>query len=150
MRAEVARLEGALDRVTLKAIGTEFGVRTSAKSAPAKVLGEVLVKLTGHAPPKARRGAKVPAEPPDPAVVAQHAERLAGLVARSVDPDAVSEAAVEEELARLKAVPKPVLYEAVTRAGIEGVKPKDAAAAILSRVRNRLTAARRARDRAEV
>jgi hypothetical protein len=150
VRAEIARLEGALDRDTLKSVGAEFGVRTTAKSLPAKVLGDVLVKLTGHAPPKAKRGAKAPAEPPDPAVVAEHAHRLAGLVERSVDPDAVSDAAVDDELARLKAVPKPVLYEVVTRAGIEGVKPKDALAAILTRVRNRLTAARRARDRAEV
>lgn len=150
VRAEFARLETALDRDTLKAVGAEFGVRTSAKSAPAKVLGEVMVKLTGHAPPKANRGAKAPAEPPDPAVVAQNAERLADLVARFVDPNAVSETAVEEELARLKALPKSVLYEAVTRAGIEGAKPKDAIPAILMRVRNRLTAARRARDRAEV
>lgn len=150
VRTEIARLEGALDRDALKAVGAEFGVKITAKSVPAKVLADVLARLSGHRPPKAKRGAKAPAEPPDPVVVAEHAQRLAGLVERSADPDAVSDAAVEEELARLKALPKPVLYEAVTRAGIEGVKPKDAVAAILSRVRNRLTAARRARDRAEV
>lgn len=150
VRAEIVRLEGALDQDALKAVGIEFGVKATARSAPAKVLADVLVRLTGHQPPKAKRGAKAPAEPPDPAVVAQHTERLAGLIARSGDPDAVSETAVEEELARLKALPKPVLFEAVTRAGIEGAKPKDSVPAILMRVRNRLTAARRARDRAEV
>ena len=56
----------------------------------------------------------------------------------------------EEELSRLKALPKPALYEVVTRAGVEGVKPRDGVGPILTRVRNRLTAARRARERAEV
>jgi hypothetical protein len=37
----------------------------------------------------------------------------------------------------------------VTRAGIDGVKPRESVAAILTRVRNRLTATRRARERAE-
>jgi hypothetical protein len=150
IRGEIARLEGVLDRDTLKAVGTEFGVKTTAKSAPAKVLGEVLIKLTGHAPPKTKRGAKAATEPPDPAVVEEHARRLTGLIERSANPDAVSDAEVEDEIARLKALPKAALYEVVTRAGVEGVKPRDAASAVLARVRNRLTAARRARERTEV
>ena len=150
VRAEIARLEGALDGDTVKAVGTEFGVKTTARSAPAKVLGEVLVKLSGHAAPKAKRGAKATAEPPDPAVVEENARRLAGLIERSADPGAISDAAVDDELARLKALPKPALYEVVTRAGVDGVKLKDATSAILTRVRNRLTATRRARERAEV
>jgi hypothetical protein len=150
VRAEFTRLETALDPDTLKAVGAEFGVKTTAKSAPAKVLGEVLVKLTGHAPPKAKRGAKAPAAAPDPVVVDENARRLADLIERSVDPAAVPDTAVEEELSRLKALPKPALYEVVTRAGVEGVKPRDGVGPILTRVRNRLTAARRARERAEV
>jgi hypothetical protein len=150
IRGEIARLEGVLDRDTLKAVGTEFGVKTTAKSAPAKVLGEVLIKLTGHAPPKAKRAAKAATEPPDPAVVEEHARRLTGLIERSANPDAVSDAEMEDEIARLKALPKAALYEVVTRAGVEGVKPRDAASAVLARVRNRLTAARRARERTEV
>jgi hypothetical protein len=117
---------------------------------PAKVLSAVLVKLSGHTPPKAKRGTKAPAAPPDPAVVEEHARRLAGLVERSAHPDSHSDADMDAELARLKALPKPSLYEVVTRAGIDGVKPRDGVAAILARVRNRLTAARRARERAEV
>ena len=150
VRAEIARLEGTLDRDTLKAVGTEFGAKTTAKSAPVKVLAAVLVKLTGHRPPKAKRGAKSPAAPPDPAVVEEHARRLADLIERSADPAAVADADVDDELARLKALPKPALYEVVTRAGVEGVKPRDGVGPILTRVRSRLTATRRARERAEV
>ena len=150
VRAEIARLEGELDRDSLKAVGSEFGVKMTAKSAPAKVLGDVLVKLSGHAPPKARRGAKAAAAPPDPAVVKEHARRLAGLIDRTADPEAVPEADIDDELARLKALPKPTLYEVVTRAGIEGAKPRDGVGPLLTRVRNRLTATRRARERAEV
>ena len=83
-------------------------------------------------------------------MVEENARRLTALVDRSADPAAVTDADVDAELARLKALPKAALYEVVTRAGIEGVRPKDAASAVLTRVRNRLTAARRARDRAEV
>lgn len=150
VRAEIARLERALDPNTLKAVGTEFGVKTTAKSTPAKLLGEVLVKLTGHAPPKAKRGTKAPAAAPDPAVVEKHARALAELIELSAEPDTVPDAAIDDELARLKALAKPMLYEVVTRAGIEGVKPRDGVGPILTRVRHRLTAARRARERAEV
>jgi hypothetical protein len=150
VRAEIARQEGALDRDTLKAVGTEFGVKTTAKSAPAKVLAEVLVKLSGHAPPKPKRGTKSAAEPPDPAVVEEHARRLAVLIERSSVPEAISDADIDDELARLRALPKLGLYAVVTRAGVEGVKPRDAVGPILSRVRSRLTAARRARERTEV
>lgn len=150
VRAEIARLEAALDPDSLKAVGTEFGVAVSARSAPARILADILVKLSGHAPPKAKRGAKAAAEPVDPAVVEENARHLAVLIERSATPDALSDADVETELARLKALPKPALVEVATRAGIDGVKPRDAAPSILTRVRNRLTAARRARERAEV
>jgi hypothetical protein len=150
IRAEIARLEPVLSGDTLKAVGTEFGVSATAKIAPAKVLAAVFEKLSGHKPAKAKRGAKAPPEPADPAVVEENVRRLAALVDRSADPDAVSEADVEAELARLKALLKPALFEVVTRAGVEGIKPRDGVAPILTRVRNRLTAARRARERAEV
>jgi hypothetical protein len=150
VRAEIVRLESALDPDTLKAIGTEFGVRATAKSSPAKMLGDMLAKLSGHAPPKPTRSGKAAATPADPAVVEENARRLAALVERSADPAVVTDADVDAEVARLKALPKPALYEVVTRAGVEGVKPRDGVAPILTRVRNRLTAARRARERAEV
>jgi hypothetical protein len=150
VRAEIARLESALDRDTLKTVATEFGVKTTAKSMPAKVLAGILVKLSGHEPPKAKRGSKAPAAPPDPAVVDENVRRLSSLIERAGDPDAVSDAEVNEELARLKSLPKPTLYEVVSKAGIEGVKPRDGVDSILTRVRSRLTAARRARERAEV
>jgi hypothetical protein len=150
VRAEIARLEAELDRDTLKAVGSEFGVKTTAKSAPAKVLSAVLARLTGHQPPRAKRGAKAAAEPPDPAVVEANARRLAELIGRATDPEALSETDVDDELARLKALPKPALHDVVTRAGIEGVKPRDGVGPILTRVRSRLTATRRARERAAV
>ncbi|MBO0699018.1 MAG: hypothetical protein J2P46_11535, partial [Zavarzinella sp.] len=152
VRDGMARMEAALDRDALKALGAEFGVKVTVAAKPAKVIADVLAKLTGHTPPKAKAAgrARAAAEAVDPALVEAHARRLADLVARSADPDAVSEADVEAELDRLKRLPKPALVETVTRAGIEGVKPRDALSAILQRVRNRLTAARRARERAEV
>jgi hypothetical protein len=150
VQAEIARLQSALDPNGVKAVGSEFGVAASARSAPAKVLADVLVKLSGHSAPTAKRGVKAPAQPVDPAAVEESARHLAGLIERSATPDAVSDADVEAELARLKSLPKPTLVEAVTRAGIEGVKPRDAVSSILTRVRGRLTAARRARERAEV
>ncbi|HKB03311.1 MAG TPA: hypothetical protein VKD90_13890 [Gemmataceae bacterium] len=152
VRDGMARLEAALDRDALKAVGAEFGVRVTAAAKPVKVIADVLAKLTGHPPPKAKPAGrtKAAAGPVDPALVDGHARRLSELVARSADPDAVPDAEVEAELDRLKPLPKPALVEVATRAGIEGVKARDATSAILQRVRNRLTAARRARERAEV
>lgn len=150
VRAEVARLEGAMDRDVLKPVGAEFGVGVTAKTQPAKLVADVLAKVSGHKPAKGKAGGKAKAAPPDPALVEEHARRLGDLVARSADPDAVPDAEVEAELARLEGLPKAALVAVATRAGVEGVKAKDAATAILTRVRNRLTAARRARERAEV
>jgi hypothetical protein len=150
VRTEIARLEAALDRDSLKGIGAEFGVSVSSRSDPAKVLADVLVKLSGHSAPKAKRGAKASVEPADPAVVEENARHLVKLIERSATHEAVSDNEVEAELARLKVLPKPVLVAVAVRAGIEGVKARDAVGSILTRVRNRLTAARRARERAEV
>lgn len=150
VRQETSRLEAVLDRDTLPVVGAEFGVPASARATTAKVLAAVLVKVSGHAPAKPKRGGKAPAAPLDPAVVEEHARRLAALVERSADPDALSEPEVEDEIARLEALPKPVLFEVVSRAGIDGVKRTDGVAAMTTRVRNRLTATRRARERAEV
>jgi hypothetical protein len=147
-----ARLEGVLDRDAMKAVGAEFGVKVSAATKPAKLLADVLTKLSGHAPPKAKPAAraKAPAVAADPAVVEAHASRLKDLVTRSADADAVSEADIEAELGRLNGLAAPVLVEVATRAGVEGAKPRDAKKATLERIRNRLRAARRARERAEV
>jgi hypothetical protein len=144
VRDGVVQLAGKLDRDALKSIAAEFGVKSSAKAE--KVLHDVLVKLSGHQPAKAKK-ANVAA---DPAVVEEHARRLAALVERSADPDALSAAEIEAELARLKDLKKPELAAVAIRAGIDGVRPSDAAKPTLERIRNRLTAARRARDRAEV
>ena len=147
IRAEITRLESALDRDALKAVGTEFGIKVTASAAPAKVVAEVLANLSGHKPAKGKPGGRTKA---DPAVVEENARRLAGLIERSADPDALPDSEVEKELARLKSLPKPALIEVVARAGIEGVKPRDGVPSILTRVRNRLTAHQRARERAEV
>jgi len=151
VRDEIARVESALDLAKLKVVGAEFGVTVTARSSPAKVLGGILARLSGHTAPKGRAGGRAKPTPAvDPALVETHSARLASLVTRSADPVAVSEAEVEAELARLKGLPKAALVEVVTRAGVEGVKVSDALSAIFQRVRNRLTAARRARERAEV
>jgi hypothetical protein len=151
VRDRIIRLEAALDRDALKAVGAEFGVRVTPTAKSDKVVPDIVARLSGHRPPKMKSArTKASAEPVDPGQVADHARRLSELVARSTDPDALSDAQVETELDRLKRLPKPALVEVVTRAGVDGVKPRDALTAILQRVRNRLTAARRARERAEV
>ena len=150
IRDAIAGLGAALDKDFLKAIGAEFGVSVTARSTAAKVVSDVLTKLTGHRPPKGRAKASAKTPAVDPAIVELNALRLSQLIARSVSPDGINEAEIDEELARLKELSKPVLAEVATRAGIDGVKPRDAASAILQRVHNRLTAARRARQRAEV
>ena len=148
IREAIARLE-ELDRESLLAIAAECGVKANARSQPAKIIGDVLVKLTGHKPAKVKKG-RTKAASIDPAIVEENARRLAALVERSVDPDAIPDSEVEAELARLKGLGKPTLFEVVNRAGIEGVRSGDPIPAILDRVRLRLTGARRARERAEV
>ncbi|HEX3147720.1 MAG TPA: hypothetical protein VHR66_06525 [Gemmataceae bacterium] len=150
VRSELLRLESALDAATLRIVGAEFGVSATARTAPAKVIGDVLAKLSGHKPAKATKKAAKTEPPVDPAVVEEHTRRLSTLVARSADPDSVSDADVDAELADLKKLPKSTVYEVATRAGIDGLKPADSAKAILARITLRLTAARRARERAEV
>jgi len=152
VQVDLARLEEVLDRDILKVVGAEFGVKTTAATKPAKLLADVMAKLSGHQPPKAKSAsrAKAPAVAADPAVVDVHARRLKDLVTRSADADAVSLAEIEAELGRLNGLAPPVLVEVATRAGVEGAKPRDAKKATLDRIRNRLTAARRARERAEV
>ena len=152
VRAEIGRLEGVLDRDSLTAVGAEFGVRVTPATKPAKLLADMLVNLSGHQPEKAKPGGrgKPAVGPVDAGLVEEHVRRLGNLISRSADPSAVSDTEVEVELDRLKLLPKPALVEAVSRAGVEGVKSRDALSAILQRVRNRLTAARRARERAEV
>jgi len=152
LRERIEQLETGLDRDALKAIGSEFGVGVTARSSATKVLTDVLVKLTGHQPAKGKPSGRSnsAAAPVDSAIVDEHSRRLANLLARSNDPVAVPDHEIEAELDRLKGLAKPALAAVVLQAGVEGVKPRDAVSAILQRVRNRLTAARRARERAEV
>lgn len=147
IRERIAQLESALDRDSLKAVGAEFGVGVTAKSTADKVVSAILVKLTGHKPAKPR-AAKATAA--DPAQVEKHSARLEELVRRSADPAAVSEAEADAEVERLKGLDKPTLIEVASRAGVDGIKSRDAQSAILQRIHNRLVAARRARERAEV
>ena len=79
VRVEVARLEAALDRGTAAAVAAEFGVKAGPRAAPAKVLGDVLAQLSGHAPPRARRGGRSPS----PNGEADHGDR--DTVARTAD-----------------------------------------------------------------
>lgn len=146
IRERIAHLESELTGETLKAVAGEFGIKATAKAKPGKVVTEILTKLCGHQPQKAKgKTASV-----DPAVVDENARRLAALVERSANPDAVGEVEVEAELATLKGLPKATLVEVIARAGVDGVRSGDPIPAILQRVRNKLTAARRAHERAEV
>jgi hypothetical protein len=147
IREAIFRLESALDAETLKAVAAEFGIKATAKSQPAKVVGDILTKLTGHKPAKAASKPKLKSV--DSAVVDEHSQRLAKLVERSANPDAISDPEVEAEIGKLKEVGKPTLIEVAIRAGIDGVRSGDSIADCLQRIRLRLTAARRARERAE-
>jgi uncharacterized protein YidB (DUF937 family) len=147
IRDKMARLESALDAETLKAVAAEFGIKTTAKSQTAKVVGDILAKLTGHKP--AKTSAKAKAASVDSALVDEHAQRLAKLVERSADPAAISDSELDAELGRLKGIGKNTLNEVANRAGIEGVRAGDSIANCLDRIRLRLTAARRAKERAE-
>lgn len=146
VRESIARVESGLDADSLKTFAAEFGVKASAKSQPGKVIHDVLVKLTGHKPAKVKAKSAIV----DETVVEEHVQRLGKLIERSVDPDAVSESEIEAELGRLTVLPKETLHAVIARAAIEGARPSDSKSAMLQRVRNRLTAARRARERAAV
>jgi hypothetical protein len=147
VRQKMAQLEAEMSGVDLKVLAAEFGAKATAKAKPAKVLGDILVKLTGHKPGKAKATRKAAV---DPAVVAEHSGRLAERIARSADPDALSTDEIEAELATLGELSKPVLFAVIAAAGVEGAKASESASALLQRVRNRLTAVQRARERAEV
>jgi hypothetical protein len=148
VRQKMAQLEAEMSGVDLKALAAEFGAKATAKAKPAKVLADILTKVTGHKPGKAKAPRKAAAV--DPALVADHSKQLAELIARSAEPDGLSEADVEGELVRLGELSKPALFAVVTAAGVEGAKASESASALLQRVRNRLTAVQRARERAEV
>jgi hypothetical protein len=145
-QAEITRILAGLDRDSLKAVAGEFGIKTTAASKADKVLMDVLAKLSGHQPPKGKRA---PAGI-DAAAIDAKAKSLRALVERSANPGAVSDAEIEAELGTLKALKKGTLFEVLSLAGIEGVRSGDSTAEMLQRVRSRLMAAKRARERAEV
>jgi len=148
VREGISQLAQNLEASSLKALAGELGIKVTAKAVPAKTLADVLAKLSGHQPPKAKPKPKAAAV--DPAVVDEHSRRLKSLIERSLQADAVSEIDVEAEVVRLKPLSPAALYEVVSRAGISEARPSENRAALLKRVRQELTAARRARERAEV
>lgn len=150
VRSGLTRLEAELSAADLKAIATTFGVKATAKASAAKVLTDVLTKLTGHKPAKPKAGGQKTTAAADPAVVDAHARRLADLIERAAGPDGLPDDEVNAEMARLKDLAKPALIAVVRAAGFEGVGASESVAALHLRVRNRLTVAKRARDRSEV
>jgi len=148
VRDGIARFADRIDVGSLKALAAEQGIKVSAKSQSAKVVSDMLAKRSGHKPLKASPKSK--AAIVDPAVVEEYARRLAAMIDRSVDPSAISQTDVEAELSRLKELSPATLFEIVIRVGIREARPSEKKPALLNRVRNELTAARRARERAEV
>jgi hypothetical protein len=147
IRDGIAQLAERLDAASLKALALEHGVKATAKAQPVKTITDVLAKLSGHQPPKVTRKSK--AGVVDPAVVEENARRLTTLIERSLRPDGVNDDDVDAELARLKTLSLAVLYEVVVRCGMREARPSESKAALLKRVQQELTAARRARERAE-
>jgi hypothetical protein len=78
-----------------------------------------------------------------------HADRLKAHIA-GLTGDPSEHAAADSFVADLSKLPKADLHEVIRAAGIEGAKPRDSRTDMLQRVRNRLTAAARARERNEV
>ena len=150
VRETITRLETEIQPTDLKAIGAEFGIKVTAKGTTNKVLPDILTKLSGYKPAKAKVGGERASAAADPVAIQSHSRRLAECIARAASPDGLADSEVESELALLKALAKQSLVEVVRAAGIEGVPASESAAAILQRVRNRLTVAQRARERAEV
>jgi hypothetical protein len=81
----------------------------------------------------------------------EHHERLAHLAERSRDPDAVADHEVESALAEAGKLSREAMYKLMHDSGMgEEIRPRDTKTRMLQRLRLRLTAAKRARERAEV
>jgi hypothetical protein len=148
VRDGMAQLAHQLDTDLLKALAAEHGIKVTAKATAAKVISDAVAKLSGHPPPRAKPAPK--SAHVDPILVEAEVRRLATIIKRSVDPDGVTESDVEDELARLKELSLPALFEVVSGVGIREARRGEPKSALLKRVRLELTAARRARERAEV
>lgn len=139
VRSAISHLGAAISADEWKLIAAEFGIKAPGKGKGVSGVEEILSRLTGHRPPRAkpaRKGAAL-----DPAEVARRAEELRDLIERSRDSSRVGDRDIEEELARLRSLPAPVLAEIARQAGIE--KPGSAKAKILATIMGRLTATRR-------
>jgi hypothetical protein len=148
VRKGIDQLADKIDPASLKALAAEYAVKFSARTPPAKVVGEILAKLSGFPVPKAKPKSKKGAV--DPAVVEENSHRLAAMITRSINPGGTNENEIEAELSRLKALSLPTLFEVVTRVGIGEARPNETKSELLKRVKNELAAARRSRERAEV
>jgi|GEM_PF-4087804 len=148
VRNGIDQLADSIDAASLKVLAGEHAVKVSAKTPPAKVIGDVLAKLSGFQPPKAKPKSQKGTVDPD--VVDENSHRLAAIIARSIDPRGITETEVDAELSRLKALSPATLFEIVTRVGIREARPSETKSELLKRVKSELVAARRARERAEV
>lgn len=90
--------------------------------------------------------AEVAVSPADPQLVRWASD----LVKRSANPDALSMPDVQQAVLRLGKMPAPAIHALLAASGVEGTKPTDSRVNLLRRFQNRLTAAARARARAEV
>ncbi len=77
-------------------------------------------------------------------------ERLKSAVAGGADADEVHHAVADHAVAELGKLSKDAVFRHLTEAGVEGARPHDSKKDMLQRARNRITAAARARARAEV
>lgn len=77
-----------------------------------------------------------------------HHERLKETLERSRQAD-FPQSEVESTLAEVRKLDRPAIHELFVAAGVEGSKPTHTKAALVQRLRNRLTAARRANERAQ-
>lgn len=76
--------------------------------------------------------------------------RLADAIEQSRRPDAAMHGFADAVVEVVIDLPKAELFKTLTKAGLDGVKERDSKVAMIRRLHNRITAATRARERAEV
>jgi hypothetical protein len=143
VRLDIERLTTDISGNEWKILANEFGVSSSTKAA--KRVEEVLYKLTGHRPAKAKalRQSK-PSAIVDEAKIAAHAGRLQLLLERARTEVQLPEHEINEELAALEQLNQRELAEAAKRAGI--AKPGRSKQDILKRIGGSLSAGKRVMD----
>ncbi|MBX9679506.1 MAG: hypothetical protein K2X38_12140 [Gemmataceae bacterium] len=137
--AAFSTVRSLLDAAGWKALAQRFGVTLRAKADP---LTMIVIHLSGIPLPAPVKPSKSKAAP-DPETIRAHAARLRELSEFSVDPERLSLAQIDAELATFEKLTEPTLKSVVeeSRLAISGKKKKD----LLAAIRRHLDASHRAK-----